>query len=891
MCSISLAKRTYIMLTVVITIIMALFGYCNATHTKKLLLKEQEQELRKIAAVLDQHIPNSVESVNRQAIGYSWANTTAESVNQAFRAALWRSVMIFFLTWAIIMIILRCAFQRIEQDLRKLSRQLREYGNDEIPQPGSFPEMADMLATVQELREEMRIKAKEIEKSERQFKTLVENCPYAIARYSRELRYLYVNPGFEKMCGVLSRDILGKNWRERGLPEEFYPMWEANYQKAFNTGENVEFDTPYITEQGIFYEYRICIIPEKDIDGRITTLLSISRDITEQKEAEERFAKAFHMNPSIMAITSVKDGTYIDVNDAFAKSVGLCREDIIGHSIDKIQLWQDEEEKQHIRWRSLQQDCLNNVEIAYRTHTNELRSALLTTALILVGGTECFLSVVTDITDQKKYEARLRDIVDQCPVGMIIVDEQGNVEAVNHALISSTPGRIWQEYSSQPYGKVTAHMGYAQADGFIHQALEQDIATVNQPLTVAGQDWIINVTPIYNDTLVGGAIAVFQDISDTVKLEREHLLALKRFEKLFRNNPAAMAVYKAADQTYIDVNAAWERMTGYNWDEVCGRNPVELEIVDPQDANAPARWHELAGEGVYHGEFYCKTKHGERRVAVGSVIVIDSSEERYYLATFVDVTDQQRMRDEVVRLAQLKALGEMAAGIAHEINQPLNSLQFVADAALYWYTQNQPPSQQSIIESMEIIRDQAKKIDVIIKNVRSIIQHGKLAQARKPVNINQVIIEVLQVLQNQLDDLTITVRTDLAEGLPPVYGTTVQIEEIVMNLVTNAMQALMNNQVKNRTIRLTTYFAEGVILTVADNGPGVSDEIADTIFDAFYTTRGHDGGLGMGLALARRIAELFHGSLDLVSTKQGATFRLKLIAYKEAERYYENFTC
>lgn len=373
----------------------------------------------------------------------------------------------------------------------------------------------------------------------------------------------------------------------------------------------------------------------------------------------------------------------------------------------------------------------------------------------------------------------------------------------------------------------------------------------------------------------------------TAELEQARLK--QRFEGFFRHSATAMAIFRLRDLELRDINQAWERLFGYGHEEVIGKTATELGLAVMADED----WNGLAaagGSGIIQKEVDARNRAGHNLKLIISTTILQDDSEGQGLVSVVDVTDFRRMEAEISRKERLNQMGEIAAGIAHEIKQPLTSLRFVAEAVLYWYAENNPPSRESIVQSLELVKSQVDKIESIIENVRSIIEFGQLTGESNPVDLNQVIANILQILQKELDEHSIVVKTNLAEYLPPVYGTTVQLEEIIMNIMRNALFALQSVPESERTITMTTYYKDYVTLEVSDNGPGIPEKIAANIFEAFYTTKGKKG-LGMGLALARRVTELFRGSLELVPSARGATFQLKLHTYHEGERCYADFTC
>lgn len=301
---------------------------------------------------------------------------------------LWNGV--FALGWFV--------YNKFREDIKALIQQVV---SGKVPErdKGSFPELDIISSAVHDLRETLKHR-------EAEYKTLLDNCPYGIARIDEKLRRVYINQAFHTLWGTSIKSVY-KQSGEYGIYSDLInlPLGDE-LEKVFCTGEEYEYDSHYVDEQGVSRYYRNRVTPEKDEMGQVQTALVISRDVTEKIQSEERFFKAFHMNPSMVAIISLKDKTYIDVNESFSQVLGICREEIIGRSIDEIKFLQDGETEK-IKTHLATKCKLSNYEIKYCTKYGETRIALMSADSITLGAVECCLSVMTDITAKKQLENEL----------------------------------------------------------------------------------------------------------------------------------------------------------------------------------------------------------------------------------------------------------------------------------------------------------------------------------------------------------------------------------------------------------------------------------------------------------------------------------------------------
>ena len=230
-----------------------------------------------------------------------------------------------------------------------------------------------------------------------------------------------------------------------------------------------------------------------------------------------------------------------------------------------------------------------------------------------------------------------------------------------------------------------------------------------------------------------------------------------------------------------------------------------------------------------------------------------------------------------VKAEKIFSIGTMAAGISHEINQPLNSIKVISGGILYLLTQGEKLHAEEFAESIKEISSQTDRITNIIKHLRSFIRRDENQLA--PCNLNTSVEMALNVVGKQLTAHAVTVRKNLQENLPPVLAVSTGLEEIVVNLLVNAMQALDAVDKTNKVIAIRTYFSTKVFLEISDNGPGIDPTLRETIFESFTSTKLHGDNLGLGLAIVNTIVTSYLGTIEVTSNDiSGATFTVSLPA-------------
>jgi signal transduction histidine kinase len=239
----------------------------------------------------------------------------------------------------------------------------------------------------------------------------------------------------------------------------------------------------------------------------------------------------------------------------------------------------------------------------------------------------------------------------------------------------------------------------------------------------------------------------------------------------------------------------------------------------------------------------------------------------------VERTSQLMMaNDELARVSRVTMMGELTASLAHEIKQPMSAASVNASACIRWLNRDQP----AIAEARECaagVVSEVRRASEIINRIGGLFQ--KAAPQRESMDVNEVIQEMVSLLRSEAMRHAISIRRELHEGLPKVRGDRVQLQQVLMNLTLNGIDAMKETD-RAKEITITSEAADGeLVVSVRDTGTGISPQHADRIFDAFYTTKSH--GTGMGLAISRSIVESHGGRLWATSNPgPGANFHLAL---------------
>jgi PAS domain S-box-containing protein len=377
---------------------------------------------------------------------------------------------------------------------------------------------------------------------------------------------------------------------------------------------------------------------------------------------------------------------------------------------------------------------------------------------------------------------------------------------------------------------------------------------------------------------------------ENASLYRELAEREARMRRLVDSNIIGIFVWDLDDRI-IDANEAFLRIVGYDRDDLVSgrlrwRDLTPTEWRDADDRRVAAL--EATGTAQpYEKEYFLKSG-GRVPVLVGAATFGGRHDQG--MAFVVDLTERKRAEEEVreserrysevqmelVHANRVATIGQLSASIAHEVNQPIGATLNNASAALHWLSK-EPADLEKARQALNRIFANGNRASEVIGRMRALFKKAPLR--KEDVEINGAILEVIALTRGEVVKNGISVQSHLVEGLPLIQGDRVQLQQVMMNLIINAVEALSSVREGARELVITTAKGEpdGVLVVVQDSGPGLSSAGLERIFEAFYTTK--PGGLGMGLSICRSIIEAHGGRLRATAAQpQGATFEFTLPA-------------
>jgi PAS domain S-box-containing protein len=356
-----------------------------------------------------------------------------------------------------------------------------------------------------------------------------------------------------------------------------------------------------------------------------------------------------------------------------------------------------------------------------------------------------------------------------------------------------------------------------------------------------------------------------------------------RWQSIFETSSIAISTLDR-DLHYIATNPAFRAILGYADEELRQLTPADVTFEEERES-AQSRLAELQRGSIDHYVVVKRYRCKDGTVIWGHSSMARAPESRpeTFIGTMIDITESKRAQDkllatqtELARVTSLTAAGQMAASMAHEIKQPLAAIVTGGSAGLRWLSKPTPDLEE-VRAVLESIVSEGHRASQVIDGIRAMFKND--SREKTLLDVNEVIREVIALLHSEFQKHQISVQAELISELPTVLADRVQLQQVVANLVANAIDAMDTVTDRARTLRVKSLIREpdGVSITVEDSGPGIDPENADRIFHPFFTTKSE--GTGMGLSICRSIIEAHNGRLSLLSASvRGSVFEILLPA-------------
>ena len=728
---------------------------------------------------------------------------------------------------------------------------------------------------------------KHAEERLREYEKVVEGLEEMIVVVDRDYRYVLANRAFLDRRGMEREHLLGLTVPDVLEKEIFETVVKKKLDECFQ-GKAVTYEMKYGYPKLGARDLLIAYFPIEGPHG-VDRVASVMRDLTERKKAEsalrasEERSRRLVQNSSVAMIVSRGPEQKVELmNDRFRALFGYTIEDV-----PDVEHWwplayPDESYRRAIRneWQARMEKAVRNMaeieplETMVRCKDGSTR--VIEAYLACIGDTN--LVTLIDLTERKRAEQSLqlfRMLIDQSNDAIEVIEPgthrflDANERACldlgysREELLSLSIYDIDFDANEARFAKVTEDLRNSGSVIFesFHRRKNGSMFPVE-----------ISVKQVHFDHSY--RICVVRDITERKQAEK----SLQLFRTLIDQSNDAIEVVDPHTLRYIDINERACIDLGYTREELLSLSIYE---IDPNvDESMHARVHAgLRDQGSAILESIHRRKDGTTFPVEVSITQVEL-DRTYMVSVARDITERkhaehalQEARAELARVTRFAAMGELTGLIAHEINQPLAAIATGGSAALRWLAA-QPPNLEEAREAIQGTIREATRASEVIGRIRALLQ--KAQPQMKRLDLNAVIREVVILAEAELAGGGVTVQTELAVDAPAVLGDPIQLQQVILNLFLNAIDATSSIKDRPREVFVNSAaHPDGVLVQVRDSGPGVAPQHVERIFDSLFTTKPQ--GIGVGLSLSRSIIEAHGGRLWTVpQPNHGAVFEFTI---------------
>lgn len=372
----------------------------------------------------------------------------------------------------------------------------------------------------------------------------------------------------------------------------------------------------------------------------------------------------------------------------------------------------------------------------------------------------------------------------------------------------------------------------------------------------------------------------FRNMVWSIRLYRRRLQESEStYRSLFRSGPDPIFVVDVLTQKLVDANPRTEEIYGYTRDELVGMRYSDLAEEHAKECFEYFNNDELCAEAMKVARIVHLRKGNIPMYVNLTACLISYRTRPAIIVATTDVTDLVEKDAQLIQASKMKSLGEMSTGVAHELNQPLNAIRMGSDFLTMVHEQGIEIPEEQYVQVVTEISTQVDRASDIINTLRSFGRKADLLL--EDVNLNEPVGSVVSLLSRQFRIEDVHIVTELDPSLPYVTAQHNKLQQVLLNLVINARDAIVERHeedagVRGRILIRTEYDDEGVSVSVEDNGTGIPEHVAEKVFEPFFTTKATGQGMGLGLAISYGIVREFGGELSIQSAVgEGTCFTVR----------------
>ena len=769
--------------------------------------------------------------------------------------------------------------------------------------------------------------------SESRFRQLVEASPNAIVMAAADGNIVFTNLKTQQLLGYTADEMKGQPV-ELLLPERF----RANHptlRSAFLANPSTR---PMGAERELFARHKngqevpveIGLTPIERSDGlfilaTVTDITHRKRTETALRENEERFRLLFEGANDAIFWANASTGVLTNCNPAAEALLGRDRSEIIGQPQSTLHPPEELERygamfRQHASSKSKEP-----FELEVVRKDGRRVAVSISPSVTVISGQPIIQGIFRDISERKRSEETIQRVLDaiapttgQAFFSTLVkfLCDVCHVKYVVAGAISPSDAHEIQTIAVSHRGEPVNNFSYDTRNTPCEQVIGRSICFVpinvqqefpkDQMLEEMGIDSYLGI-PLWSSE--GKPLGLIVLLNDRPFLEPEQTqvilkvvaarcgveLERQRGEKLRQQSEERLlAVVRHAPNVAIQWydlegrvklwNEASEAMFGFTAAEAAGKTLDQLIQTPEEHAIFIETLASIIRTKMTVGpiKYTFHRSNGELGTCLSNIFMIPGDDQsNWFVRMDVDVTEQKRFEAEMslrqrdlLHASRLNAIGQMVAGLSHEVAQPLNAISNFAMASHRLLESDSPEKLETLKEYVQAIMDQSRRSAAILRRLRDFSR--RTPTQKDQCDLNQILLESFELVSPELRRNNTRVRLELSTTLPFMLADRIQIQQVVINLLTNAMDALGSQSPERRQITIRSRDeVEFVVFEVEDSGPGIPPDVAQRLFEPFFTTKSE--GMGIGLNICETIVRDHGGKIAAVPNKLGgATFRIQL---------------
>lgn len=780
------------------------------------------------------------------------------------------------------------------------------------------------LQTTRGKAAEQSLKIRDVEDK---FQAIFDNSPYSIAFNALDGTYLDANKAFLSRWGISREEALARSVQDLAAVDNDERLRFIQMLERDGTFSNMETKISK-PDGGVGYVLFSASLVSL---GGLTSVLSTAVDVTSLKEAEQnvkRWRQKFDLTTAAAKLTFYE---YDMDNDVLTWSGSML--DVLGYDPQEMRgnlgVWTELLHPEDAdRATALFEEALSQKKryiIEYRLRRKDGSYADVFEYGQIFARTpdspRRVLGIIQDVSEAKRTEKALmqseekyRAIFNNSPIGIFRTSYDGRFLEANPTLARMLGYRDREELLSSVENLETAIYPHPDTRRDMLEALLVSPGGIRREIEFKRKDGtpfyaVINATLQFDDAGRPAHLdGTIEDITTRKAAEDRLRQSEEKFAGIFRLSPDAIVLFELDTQRIQDVNDAFVDLFGFSREELLGKTTIELGMY--QNPAVRERLYELihGKETIRDYEFTAYRKSGEEIVCLLSCQLMDINGTPSVFGVIRDLREMKRMQQLMIQTEKMQSLGGLAAGMAHEINNPLGIIVQAAQNAmrrldpsvdsnveaarlhgLDLFSMASFLEERNILRYLQGIRDAGERAAAIVADMLTFSRRSERTYSSN--DVNAIVSKSLELagkdydLKKHYDFRKLNIVRDSDPALPLVPCVSTEIEQVILNLVRNAAQAMDRAGTENPTLTLRTKrMQDWAVIEVEDNGPGIPKDDLARIFEPFYTTKKLGEGTGLGLSVSYFIiTNNHHGHLTASSREgRGAKFVISLPLRQDA---------